>query len=124
MNPAQVLEFLSSLDDEKLKHIANASFLKLALRVDIDTNPADFASLSVKAMEVLQSHQKNNLLYKFANCIATARPGSKEMLFPLNRMPLGLVEYQIEFFASTNIVQVSYMSFVNINNLLVSERRI
>ena len=110
MNPAQVLEFLSSLDDEKLKHIANASFLKLALRVGIDTNPADFASLSVKAMEVLQSHQKNNLLYKFAYCIATTRPGSKEMLFPLNRMPFGLVEYQIEFFASTNIVQVRYMS--------------
>ena len=85
MNPAQVLEFLSSLDDEKLKHIANASFLKLALRVGIDTNPADFESLSVKAMEVLQSHKKTNLSYKFAYCIATTRPGSKEMLFPLNR---------------------------------------
>lgn len=110
----QVLEVLSTLDDEKLKYVADASFLKLALRVGIDTNPGNFATLSVKAMKQLQNQRKNNLLYKFAFCIATPRPGSEEALFPLKRMPFGLVEYQIEFFSSTNITQVSYLHTITI----------
>ncbi|KAK3712315.1 hypothetical protein QZH41_017251, partial [Actinostola sp. cb2023] len=35
------------------------------------------------------------------------RSGIEEPLFPLDRMPFGLVAYQIEFFACTNIMQIS-----------------
>lgn len=110
MSSGQFLEALSSLDEEKLEFVANASFLKFALKGGINTNPGNFATLSVKAMKVLQEHGKNNLLFKFGYCIATTRPGSEEPLFPINRMPFGLVEYQIEFFSSTNIAQVSYLN--------------
>ena len=106
----QFLEALSSLEEEKLEFVANATFLKLALMGGINTNPGDFATVSVKAMKVLQENGKNNLLYKFGYCIATTRPGSEEPLFPMNRMPFGLVEYQIEFFSSTNIAQVGYLN--------------
>ena len=51
IKPTEVLEALSSLPDEKLKYVPDASFLKLALRFGIDTNPANFATLSVKAMK-------------------------------------------------------------------------
>ncbi|XP_078357969.1 uncharacterized protein LOC144642774 isoform X1 [Oculina patagonica] len=97
---------ISVLDDASLSEIANMSFLKLAIKNGIDTNPADFASKSIRAMKRLQEHGKNNLLYKFAFCIANSRPGSDVPLFPLDRMPFGLVEYQIEFFAATNIAQL------------------
>ena len=108
MSSRQFLEVLSSLEEEKLESVANASFVKLALKGGINTNTGNFATLSVKAMKVLQENGKNNLLFKFGYCIATTRPGSEEPLFPLNRMPFGLVEYprQIEFFSSTNIAQV------------------
>lgn len=127
LTSTQVLEALSSINDENLKQIADASFLKLALRVGIDTNPGNFATLSVQAMKLLQSHGKNNLLYKFAYCIATTRPGSEEALFPFNRMPFGLVEYQIEFFSCTNIIQVGYFciylqSFITYVHLIFSGR--
>jgi len=110
MSSGQFLEALSALEEEKLEFVANASFLKLALKGGINTNPANFATLSVKAMKVLQENGKNNLLYKFGYCIANTRPGSEEPLLPINRMPFGLVEYQIEFFSSTNIAQVGYLS--------------
>ena len=115
LKPTEILEALSSLDDENLKFVADASFLKVALRVGIDTNPANFATLSVKAMKVLQGNGKSNLLYKFAYCITTSRPGSKELLFPIHRMPFGLVEYQIEFFSSTNVTQVGYFAYILLN---------
>ena len=110
MSSGQFLEALSSLEEEKLEFVANATFLKLALMGGFNTNPGDFATVSVKAMTVLQENGKNNLLYKFGYCIATTRPGSEEPLFPMNRMPFGLVEYQVEFFSSTDIAQVGYLN--------------
>ena len=90
---------ISSLDEAQLTELANLSFLELALRSGIDSNPADFPSLSVNAMKKLQMQKKNNLLYKFAFCIAQNRPASEETLFPMDRVPFGLVEYQLEFFS-------------------------
>lgn len=100
---------ISALEMGKLNEIANFSFLELANKNGIDTNPADFASLSVKAMKRLKEHNKNNLVYKFSMCIGSNQPGTDDPLFALTRMPFGLVEYQIEFFCATNIMQVCYM---------------
>lgn len=65
-----------------------------------------FISKSLKAMQKLEENGKNNLVSKFARGIADERPESNESLFPLNRMPFGLVEYQIEFFTATHVQQV------------------
>ena len=97
---------ISSLNEAQLTELANLCFLELALKNGIDSNPADFVSLSVSAMKKLQEQKKNNLVYKFAFCLARNRPGSDKTLFPLDRMPFGLVEYQIDFFSATNIMQV------------------
>ena len=110
---ADLKNAISALDDSSLCDIANMSFLKLAIENGIDTNPADFASQSIRAMKRLQENGKNNLLYKFAYSIANNRPGSDAALFPLERMPFGLVEYQIEFFSATNVAQVCCMFVVN-----------
>ena len=110
MSSGQFLEVVSSLEEEKLKFVANASFLKLAVMSGINTNPGNFVTFSVKAMKVLQENGKNNLLYKFGYCIVTTCPGSEEPLFAINHMPFGLIEYQIEFFSSTNIAQVGYLN--------------
>ena len=100
---------ISALEMGELSEVANFSFLELANKYGIDTNPADFASLSVKAMKRLKEHNKNNLVYKFSMCIGSNQPGTDDPLFPLTRMPFGLVEYQIEFFSATNIMQVCYV---------------
>jgi len=106
-DPVNLTSVIAGLDDTELIHFANLVFLELALKNGINSNPANFAELAVCAMKRLQENGKNNLVYKFALCIATNRPESNDSLFPLNRMPFGMVEYQIEFFSSTNIMQIS-----------------
>ena len=61
-----------------LRHPTKASYRKLLTKHftnllsknGISSNPEDFASTSVMAMKRLQVAGKNNLLYKFAECIA------------------------------------------------------
>ena len=88
--------------------LANMVFFELALKKDINTYPTDFAKLSSDAMMCLQKKNKPNLMHKFAKCIAECKPGSDEPLMPLDRMPFGLIQYQIEFFSCTNTSQVSH----------------
>lgn len=62
-----------------------------------------FISLSIEAMKVLQMANKPNLVYKWSQCIV----GENGVpLIPLNRMPFGLIQYQLEFFTATNVMQV------------------
>ena len=99
-----------------MSELANLAFLELATRNGSDTNPADFATLAAKGMKTLKNHIKGNLIYKFAMCIAETRPSTGQLLFPLDRMPSGLVEFQIEFFSATNIMGVGLLSdeFTNV----------
>ena len=107
-NRMKLKSLMAGLDSAELVELANLAFLELALQNGINSNPANFAELAMHAMKRLQDNGKNNLIYKFALCIASNRPGSKDSLFPINRMPFGMVEYQIEFFSATNIMQVCY----------------
>ena len=67
-------------------------------------------------MKTLKNHIKGNLIYKFAMWIAETCPSTGQSLFPLDRMPSGLVEFQIEFFSATNIMGVGLLSdeFTNV----------
>ena len=50
-------------------------------------------------MQLLKKNNKNNIMYKFALALCKPKPGTDEPVFPMDRMPFGLVEYQIEFFS-------------------------
>ena len=66
-----------------------------------------FCSMNLAAMNELKCAKKSpSLVYDFARCIAVKRPGTTTSLMPLDRMPFGLVQYQIEFFTSTHVNQV------------------
>ena len=78
-------------------------FSDLSQLVGINAKLRNFVSMSIEAMDVLQNAGKPNLVYKWAKCIA----GENGVpLMPLSRMPFGLIQYQMEFFTSTNIMQV------------------
>ena len=72
----------------------------------IATNPTDFIALSLNVMMLLQQVNKSNIVYKLAYCLGTKRPGSDQPLLPLERMPFGLIQYQVDFFSCINISQV------------------
>jgi len=55
---------------------------------------SDFITLSVKAMETLYKGGNHNLIYSLSKCFEGPAPR-----MDLNRMPYGLLDYNISFFA-------------------------
>ena len=86
-------------------------FVDAAISQGIDTNPADFTSLSLGAMKVLQENGKPNLIHTWAKCVF-GENGNPLIL--IHRMPFGLIQYQMQFFASTNVMQVREKLLVQI----------
>ena len=85
---------------------ADMVFLHLADLQGETCNPVNYVSLSLEAMKTLSIISQSSLICKFVYMLGTKRPGSGEPLMPINRMPFGLMQYQIEFFSSTNVMQV------------------
>ena len=83
--------------------LKDKQFVDAAISQGIDTNPADFTSLSLGAMKLLQENGKPNLIHTWAKCVFG---DNGKPLIPIHRMPFGLIQYQMQFFASTNVMQV------------------
>ena len=78
-----------------------------------------FIQLSLQAMKSLEVNGKSNLVIKFCQCLANDRPDKSGSLMPIHRMPFGLIQHCIEFFTSTNVMQVTL--FILIFTLSVLE---
>ena len=87
---------------DKMKFM-DKQFADAAISQGIDKNPADFTSLSLGATKVLQENGKPNLIHTWAKCVFgyNGKP-----LIPIHRMPFGLIQYQMQFVASTNVMQM------------------
>ena len=94
------------LSRNELVVCADKVFLHLTDLQGETCNPVNYVSLSLEAMKTLSVISKSNLICKFVYMLGTKCPGSEEPLMPINRMPFGLMQYQIEFFSSTNVMQV------------------
>ena len=72
--------------------------------------------MSVAAMARLQNHGKTNVVYKLAKIIAQNCPGTQLSCVPLDRMPWGLIQYQIDFFASNHVNEVKFVFYTQNRN--------
>ena len=99
------VDYLSSLTQICFDHIEhlgerenvlNNMYLQVANNMGINTNPADYASMSLAAMVEVQNNRKPNLVYKWSQCLTRKSEGKP--VLQMNRMPLGLIQFQIEFF--------------------------
>lgn len=64
---------------------------------------------SLQAMKELHTAGHNPYLVgKFGECIVRKRPNSTDSLMPLDRMPFGLIQYQVEFFTARHVSKVIY----------------
>ena len=66
----------------------------------------DFLSLAAKAMAQLRLSDRSNALYNLAKGWGTLRKDMSDSRFPIKRMPMGLVEYAANFFASEQMRKV------------------
>ena len=73
----------------------------------ITSNPKTFVQLFLDAMKRLDDNNKVNLVLTFCQGLALDRPDKSGPLIPIQRMPFGLLQHCIEFFTSTNVMQVT-----------------
>ncbi|XP_061170730.1 uncharacterized protein LOC133180178 [Saccostrea echinata] len=71
------------------------------------THVETFPSLAMEAMKMLKEKGKSNVLRDFARCLGLKRPESNEPLMPVDRMPFGLIQHQIQFFCASDVRQIS-----------------
>ncbi|XP_078605180.1 uncharacterized protein LOC144878460 [Branchiostoma floridae x Branchiostoma japonicum] len=88
-----------SFGDELFSNVATAR--------GINTYPTDFFSRSLDAMTTLQDSNKPNLMYILARILTEKRPGTSIPLLQLDRMPFGMIQYQLQFYNATNVHQIS-----------------
>ena len=86
--------------------IVEQLYFWLAQKMGISSSVLGFVELSISAMQRLQTNNKVNLILKFCQCLAIERPDKSGPLMPIHRMPFGLIQYCIEFFTCTNVMQV------------------
>ena len=99
--------FLLLSSDEQLvlvsdmfKHIASNQYSLNA--------PDDFVEMSLKGMQKLLSDGKSNVIYGLCNGFGRSRPENEnESYFPTSRMPMGLLEYMVNFFITEHGNKVS-----------------
>jgi hypothetical protein len=59
---------------------------------------SDFLNISIKGMKSLFDENKNNLILKVSKCFEKVE-GKEEYIMPVDRMPFGLIDYNINFFS-------------------------
>lgn len=60
--------------------------------------PDDFIPVALKGMQKLNGSGKSNIIYGLYKGLGTCRPDGNDSLFPTSKMPMGLVEYVVNFF--------------------------
>ena len=66
----------------------------------------DFLQLAISVMEQLQSSGRYNVVYRLSKVIGTKRKDQSDSLLPTKRMPMGLIEHCVNFFAASSIKEV------------------
>ena len=90
--------------------ITDQLYALVAEKMGLTSTVLGFVRLSLEAMRRLELNDKVNLVIKFCQGFANERPDKSGPLIPLHRMPFGLLQYCIEFFTCTNVMQVTLVS--------------
>ena len=100
--------FASMEADEQLKLLSDlfSAFLKQR-HPHVRLLPLDFLKLVVLGLQRLHDAGRANVIYLLAKALGTTRPDGSDSLLPTSRMPMGLLEYMVEFFTASSVQQVN-----------------
>lgn len=93
----QTFRFEECATDLHAMSVAFSNHCKHVLMVEVCE---DFLELASSAMVRLKASNRSNVVYNIAKGIGTSRMNEEESLFPVGRMPMGLVEYTANFFVA------------------------
>ena len=106
-----IAKLMKDITDIDQVTMLDSTFKTVCLENGIGHPPEKFLTLSVQSMKTLQENGKPNVLLDFAKCLGTNKPDSNEPLLPINKMPFGLIQHQLQFFSATNVNQVLNVYF-------------
>lgn len=69
--------------------------------------PSDFIKLCYEGFKVLYENKKENILYHLARGLGIPREDGTGPRLPVNRMPFGLLSYNIRYFSSDTVNKLS-----------------
>lgn len=98
--------FVSLGPDEQRSMLSELFSLYMSQTSSARVPPADFIELAVKGMECTHRADRSNVIYLLSKALGTTLPDGSDSLLPVSRMPMGLLEYIVNFFtaSSTNHV--------------------
>ena len=102
-----IVRLFEQKEDSDVVDLLDKLYSWTACKKGITSNIRTFLQLSLDAMKRLEDNNKVNLVLKFCQGLALDRPDKTGPLIPIHRMPFGLLQYCIEFFTSTNVMQVT-----------------
>lgn len=102
-----MVSLLDQKDSSDVLDLLDKLYSWIACKKGISSNIRTFLHLSLDAMKRLEDNNKVNLVLKFCQGLAVDRPDKTGPLIPIHRMPFGLLQYCIEFFTCTNVMQVT-----------------
>ncbi len=76
-------------------------FTQLARQIYNINVPSDYLRLSAQAFYHLKKQQRSNVLHNLAKGLGTVRKDGSDCLFPMKRMPMGLLKHMASFFTAT-----------------------
>jgi len=68
--------------------------------------PDDFLELAANGMAHLDKCKCSNVIYLMCQALGSMRSNQSDTLLPAKRMPMGLIEYIVNFFTSGHIKEV------------------
>ena len=95
-----LLERIAQLSDDAQLELISDVFSSHASRCYGLSVPTDFLKLSLCGMQCLKDAGILNVTYSLAKGLGISRPDGSDSLFPTSRMPMGLLQYMIEFFVT------------------------
>ena len=106
LKPPAVIQMFSRLLADTHLQVLSRLFSSHLLAASSRSVSEDFLGHAAAAIVHLHKGGRTNILYNLAKGIGTLRSDGSDAMFPIKQMPMGLVEYIAQFFATDNLQKV------------------
>ena len=101
-----IVERIQTFPVSKQLELVGRLFQSLALQQHGLYVPSDYLTLSLQGMQHLKSCGRENVLYNLAQGLGTFRDDASDSRFPVQRMPMGLLQYMVDFYNADSYREV------------------
>ena len=98
---------------EQLSVLSELFSAHLQQHYNIRRVPSDFLELVVRGMKHLHDTSWTNVIYTMAKALGTMRSDGSDSLLPTARMPMGLIEYIVNFYTASSVQKVYTLHHYN-----------